>query len=80
MDPSIDLTPVIPALIKGGYDGIIATEYEGQRMVDDIMPFSAMEMVRKFAKRLIFVLLSADAPPLTTARPDSPVGRATVRA
>jgi sugar phosphate isomerase/epimerase len=47
VDPSIDLTPVIPALIKGGYDGIIATEYEGQRMVDDIMPFSAMEMVRR---------------------------------
>jgi len=40
----------------------------------------AMEMVRKFAKRLVFVLLSADAAPITTARPDSPVGRTTVRA
>jgi len=47
VDPAIDLTPVVAALIEGGYDGIIATEYEGQRMMDDIMPFSAMEMVRR---------------------------------
>jgi hypothetical protein len=45
VDPAIDLTQVIPALIKGGYDGDIATEYEGQRMVQDVDPFSAVEMV-----------------------------------
>ena len=47
IDPAIDLKPVVAALIQGGYDGIIATEYEGQRLMDDIMPFSAMEMVRR---------------------------------
>ena len=45
VDPAIDLTQVIPALVKGGYQGDIATEYEGQRMVQDIEPFSAVEMV-----------------------------------
>jgi len=47
IDPAIDLSPVIPALIEGGYDGVIATEYEGQREVQDISPFSAVEMVRR---------------------------------
>ena len=45
VDPAIDLTQVIPTLIAGGYDGDIATEYEGQRMVQDIDPLSAVEMV-----------------------------------
>jgi hypothetical protein len=45
VDPAIDLTQVIPTLIKGGYDGDIATEYEGQRWVQDIEPFSAVEMI-----------------------------------
>ncbi|MFO1466253.1 MAG: TIM barrel protein [Steroidobacteraceae bacterium] len=47
VDPAIDLTQVIPALIEGGYDGVIATEYEGQRHVQDIYPFSAVEMIRR---------------------------------
>lgn len=47
VDPAIDLTQVIPILVKGGYDGAIATEYEGQRLVQDIYPFSAVEMVRR---------------------------------
>jgi hypothetical protein len=47
VDPAIDLTQVIPTLIEGGYDGIIATEYEGQRHVQDINPFTAVEMVRR---------------------------------
>jgi hypothetical protein len=34
-------------LIQGGYEGAIATEYEGQRMVQDIYPMSAVEMVRR---------------------------------
>jgi hypothetical protein len=47
VDPAIDLTQVIPVLQKGGYDGAIATEYEGQRMVQDVYPFSSVEMVRR---------------------------------
>ena len=47
VDPAIDLSQVIPVLAKGGYDGAIATEYEGQRMVQDVYPFSAVEMVRR---------------------------------
>lgn len=47
VDPAIDLTQVIPALIAGGYDGVIATEYEGQRHVQDVAPFSAVEMIRR---------------------------------
>jgi sugar phosphate isomerase/epimerase len=46
-DPAIDLTQVIPTLVQGGYDGAIATEYEGQRMVQDVYPFSSVEMVRR---------------------------------
>ncbi|MBS0612678.1 MAG: TIM barrel protein [Proteobacteria bacterium] len=47
VDPAIDLTQVIPALIEGGFDGVIATEYEGQRHVQDVAPFSAVEMIRR---------------------------------
>jgi hypothetical protein len=47
VDPAIDLSQVIPVLAKGGYDGAIATEYEGQRMVQDLYPFSSVEMVRR---------------------------------
>ncbi len=47
IDPAIDLASVIPALIEGGYDGYIATEYEGQRQVQDIYPFSGPEMIRR---------------------------------
>lgn len=47
VDPAIDLSDVIPTLIEGGYDGVIATEYEGQRHVQDIHPFSAVEMIRR---------------------------------
>lgn len=47
VDPAIDLTQVIPTLIQGGYDGAIATEFEGQRMVQDVYPMSAVEMVRR---------------------------------
>ncbi len=46
-DPAIDLSQVIPTLKSGGYNGVIATEYEGQRLVQDIQPFSAVEMVRR---------------------------------
>ncbi|MFO1466748.1 MAG: twin-arginine translocation signal domain-containing protein [Steroidobacteraceae bacterium] len=46
-DPAIDLGPVIPALIDGGFDGVIATEYEGQRHVQDIDPFTSVEMIRR---------------------------------
>jgi sugar phosphate isomerase/epimerase len=47
VDPAIDLTDVIPVLAKGGFDGVIATEYEGQRFVQDVEPFSAVEMIRR---------------------------------
>ena len=47
IDPAIDLTQVIPTLIQGGYDGAIATEYEGQRMVQDVSPMSSVEQVRR---------------------------------
>ena len=47
VDPVIDLTNVIPALVEGGFDGVIATEYEGQRLVQDVSPFSEVEMIRR---------------------------------
>lgn len=46
-DPAIDITEVIQVLMEGGYEGVIATEYEGQRQVQDVDPFSAVEMVRR---------------------------------
>jgi hypothetical protein len=39
-------------LIKGGYDGDIATEYEGQPWVQDIELFSAVEMIDRHHVKL----------------------------
>jgi Xylose isomerase-like TIM barrel len=47
VDPAIDLTHVMPVLIEGGYEGVIATEYEGQRWVQDVEPFTAVEMISR---------------------------------
>lgn len=47
VDPAIDLRAVMPVLMKEGFDGVIATEYEGQRFVQDVQPFSAPEMIRR---------------------------------
>jgi hypothetical protein len=47
VDPAINLSEVIPVLVEGGFDGYIATEYEGQRFVQDVHPFSEVEMVRR---------------------------------
>lgn len=38
-DPAIDLSDTIQMLIEGGYTGVIATEYEGQRFVLGVYPF-----------------------------------------
>ncbi|MEY4762359.1 MAG: hypothetical protein RLZZ200_2215 [Pseudomonadota bacterium] len=52
LDPAIDLAPVIPMLVEAGFDGYIATEYEGQRHVQDILPYTEVEQVRRYHVRL----------------------------
>jgi len=44
---SIPYEQVIPAMIEGGYDGYIASEYEGQRFVQDLCGSDELEQVRR---------------------------------
>jgi hypothetical protein len=44
---SIPYEQVIPVLMEGGYDHYIASEYEGQRYVQDIAEPSGIEQVRR---------------------------------
>ncbi len=44
---SIPYEDVIPLLIKGGYDGYLSSEYEGNRHIQDLMPVDSVEQVRR---------------------------------
>jgi len=44
---SIPYEQVIPAMFEGGFDGYIASEYEGQRYVQDICGSDELEQVRR---------------------------------
>jgi len=44
---SIPYEQIIPAMIEGGYDGYIASEYEGQRYVQDVCGADDLEQVRR---------------------------------
>jgi hypothetical protein len=44
---SIPYEQVIPVMIESGYDGCIASEYEGQRFVQDLCDTDELEQVRR---------------------------------
>lgn len=44
---SIPYDQIIPALIKGGYDGYLSSEYEGNRHIQDAFPVDSVEQVRR---------------------------------
>ena len=44
---SIPYAEVIAALKKGGYDGYISSEYEGNRHIEDVHPVESLEQVRR---------------------------------
>ncbi len=44
---SIPYEQIIPAMIEGGFDGYIASEYEGQRYVQDVCGADDLEQVRR---------------------------------
>ena len=44
---SIPYEQIIPVMIEGGFDGYIASEYEGQRYVQDVCGADDLEQVRR---------------------------------
>ena len=44
---SIPYDKIIPVLQKGGYDGYIASEYEGNRHIQDVQEVDSVEQVRR---------------------------------
>src|SRR5438067_1509650 len=46
-DPSIAYDEVIPELIAAGWEGVLSSEYEGNRWIQDAMPVDSREQVRR---------------------------------
>jgi hypothetical protein len=46
-DPSIAYDEVIPELVRGGWDGCLSSEYEGNRWIQDVEPVDSREQVRR---------------------------------
>lgn len=44
---SIPYDQIVAALIKGGYDGYLSSEYEGNRHIQDAFPVDSIEQVRR---------------------------------
>lgn len=44
---SIPYDEIIPALIEGGYNGYLSSEYEGNRWIQDAYPVDSVEQVRR---------------------------------
>lgn len=47
VDPSIPYDEIVAVLKKGGYDGYICSEYEGNRWIEDAEPVDSVEQVRR---------------------------------
>ena len=58
-DPSIAYDEVIPELVKGGWDGCLSSEYEGNRWIQDVHAVDSREQVRR--QHRMFERLIADA-------------------
>jgi hypothetical protein len=46
-DPSIAYDEVIPELVRGGWDGCLSSEYEGNRWIQDVEKVDSREQVRR---------------------------------
>jgi hypothetical protein len=44
---SIPYEEIIPILIKGGYNGYLSSEYEGNRHIQDVYEVDSVEQVRR---------------------------------
>jgi sugar phosphate isomerase/epimerase len=44
---SIPYEQIVPVLVKGGYDGYLSSEYEGNRHIQDAFPVDSVEQVRR---------------------------------
>ena len=49
---SIPYDAIVSALAKGGYDGYISSEYEGNRHIQDAFPVDSIEQVRRHQRML----------------------------
>jgi hypothetical protein len=58
-DPSIAYDEVIPELVRGGWDGCLSSEYEGNRWIQDVQPVDSREQVRR--QHRMFERLIADS-------------------
>lgn len=58
-DPSHAYDEVVAELIKGGWDGYLSSEYEGNRWVQDVQPVDSREQVRR--QHVMFERLLAPA-------------------
>ncbi|MFX0557796.1 sugar phosphate isomerase/epimerase family protein [Maribacter sp. CXY002] len=52
-EPSIPYKEVIDVLIKGGYDGYISSEYEGNRHIQDIQEVDSVKQVKRHQQMLV---------------------------
>ena len=50
-DPSMAYDEVIPELIRGGWQGYLSSEYEGNRWIQDAQPVDSREQVRRQHRR-----------------------------
>jgi len=47
VEPSIPYDEIVPILVKGGYQGYLSSEYEGQRHIQDLGEVDSVEQVRR---------------------------------
>jgi hypothetical protein len=59
---SIPYEQIIPVLIKGGYDGYLSSEYEGNRHIQDIYDVDSVEQVSR--QQEMFKRLLGEATPV----------------
>jgi hypothetical protein len=53
---SIPYEEIVPVLVKGGYDGYLSSEYEGNRHIQDAFPVDSVEQVRRQQRMLARLL------------------------
>lgn len=66
VEPSIPYDEVVAVLNKGGYDGYICSEYEGNRWIEDAEEPDSVEQVRRQQVMLARLLGEAQDPQITT--------------
>ncbi len=60
VEPSIPYDEIVRVLTKGGYDGYICSEYEGNRWIEDAEEPDSVEQVRRHQEMLRRLIGEAD--------------------